>query len=87
MKASPDTAGCWVAGDWGQYATGRVIVLASCYGYAPAAYDPDDFEQVCEEADAAEAWMNEHVAPEGYSFGWYDGEFFLWADNEWEMGL
>jgi len=29
-----------------------------------------------------ENWLNEHIAPEGYSFGWHDGEFFL-QSAEW----
>lgn len=32
----------------------------------------------------AETYLNEHVAPEGWSFGWNDGEFYLWPDSEWE---
>jgi hypothetical protein len=28
-------------------------------------------------ADKAEAYLNEHVAPYGFEFGWHDGEFFL----------
>lgn len=31
----------------------------------------------------AENWLNETVAPEGYSFGWNNGEFFLWSTGEW----
>lgn len=37
-------------------------------------------------ADAAEEWMNENVAPDGYSFGWNDGEFFLGSSEWWEEG-
>ena len=35
-------------------------------------------------ADNAEVWLNENVAPTGYSFGWHDGEFFLWSDLAWQ---
>ncbi len=41
------------------------------------------YEWVVDLADNAEVWMNEHVAPEGHSFGWHDCEFFLWTDKEW----
>ena len=44
----------------------------------------DEFEALSEASDEVETWLNEHVAPEGYSFGWYEGEFYLWADTEWE---
>ncbi len=33
-------------------------------------------------ADMAEDWMNEHVAQEGFSFGWKSGELF-YMNNEW----
>jgi hypothetical protein len=28
--------------------------------------------------DRAQQWLNENIAPEGWAFGWCDGEFFLW---------
>jgi hypothetical protein len=34
--------------------------------------------------DTAEAYLNEHAAPAGLSFGWHDGEFFLWSTEDWE---
>lgn len=40
-------------------------------------------EFVYEVADEAVRWMNENVAPEGYSFGFFEGEFFLWANTQW----
>lgn len=53
-------------------------------------YMTDDEEEALYEAsDAVEEWLNENVAPEGYAFGWHDGEFFLWSDYDWrepEMG-
>lgn len=30
-------------------------------------------------------FLNEHIAPEGFAFGWVDGEMFLWPDSEWEQ--
>lgn len=36
-----------------------------------------------EMADKAETWLNDNVAPEGYSFGWHDGEFYLWSTADW----
>ncbi len=43
-----------------------------------------EFEYIMDLADEAEVWMNEAIAPTGYSFGWHDGEFFLWSDQDWE---
>lgn len=28
-------------------------------------------------ADQAETWLNDHIAPDGWSFGWIDGDFCL----------
>lgn len=41
-------------------------------------------EIVFDATDEAENWLNENIAPEGFSFGWYDGEFFLWSLESWE---
>lgn len=38
-------------------------------------------EILSDAADEVESWMNANVAPEGYYFGWEDGEFFLRAND------
>lgn len=49
---------------------------------------PDDIHEHVLGADGlvdhATDWLNDHIAPEGYRFGWHDGEFFLWTDVTWE---
>jgi hypothetical protein len=35
-------------------------------------------------ADRAEEWLNDNVAPEGWAFGWHDGEFYFWSASTWE---
>ncbi len=35
-------------------------------------------------ADQAAQWLTDNVAPDGWSFGWYDGEFFLQTDEWWQ---
>lgn len=35
-------------------------------------------------SDKAENWLNENAAPDGFSFGWWEGEFFLWTTEQWE---
>jgi hypothetical protein len=40
-----------------------------------------EHEVLHECAGDAEEWLNSHAAPEGYSFGWHDGEFFLRQDD------
>lgn len=46
----------------------------------------DEYWLLADLGNNVEAWLNENVAPEGYSFGWYEGEFYLWADSQWEDG-
>lgn len=36
-----------------------------------------------EMADSAEEWLNAHVAPDGFTFGWHDGSFMLWSVADW----
>ena len=43
-----------------------------------------ELENMEQAADDVENWLNENIAPEGFSFGWYDGEFFLWSDESWD---
>ena len=44
----------------------------------------EQWEWLMDAADMVEQWLNENVAPEGFSFGWHDGEFFLWSTESWE---
>lgn len=46
--------------------------------------DDDEWEILLDSDDDVTAWLNAHVAPTGYAFGWFDGEYFLWAIEEWE---
>jgi hypothetical protein len=43
----------------------------------------DEDEALTEASDSVETWLNDNVAPAGYLFGWEDGEFFLWSDEQW----
>lgn len=101
-KAVPSDAGCYVDGQWGQYATARMIGVAKSFGYADAesidlaerklaamlpsiapGLTDDEEESLVFCADDAEQWLNTEIAPDGYSFGWFDGEFFLQSDEWW----
>lgn len=42
----------------------------------------DDYEALGSAMDEVESWLNANVAPEGFLFGWFDGEFFLSADTD-----
>jgi hypothetical protein len=50
---------------------------------APSLTD-DEHEALSDASDSVEAWLNDNVAPDGYAFGWLDGEFYLWSDEQWE---
>lgn len=56
--------------------------LASMANGAPDIAD-HEHEELAWTADDVEIWMNDHLAPEGMTFGWHDGEFFLMADDDW----
>lgn len=42
------------------------------------------WEQRSEATDAIERWLNNHTETDGYTWGWHDGEFYLWPDDTWE---
>lgn len=46
----------------------------------------EEEEKLSDAADSVELWMNENIAPEGYQFGWEDGEFFFCQDTWWNAG-
>jgi hypothetical protein len=58
--------------------------MAACARPGVEDISDDEEEQLSWTADDVEAWMNDNCAPEGFSFGWFDGEFFLWSDTQWE---
>jgi hypothetical protein len=103
VKATPADAGCYVDGQWGQYAVAHMIERATEFGFTDDALEDiaarhlatigpsdapyitdDEHDVMIDGSDDAEAWLNEHAAPEGYSFGWLDGEFFLASTAWWE---
>lgn len=94
-KWTTDEAGCLIGGHHGWHGHAYKLDLAVQSGY-PITKDQqlvldcyrtgmpecDDCpDRMPDLMDKAEAWMNEHCAPEGYSFGWHEGEFFLQPDS------
>jgi hypothetical protein len=78
-------SGCWIDGHWGWRGSARLIELAKEFGWSDWTSDlREDDEFIHEVADIAEQWMNNSVAPDGHSFGWFDGEWFLWPYSTWE---
>jgi hypothetical protein len=95
VKATTEDAGCWVDGVRGWHALAYMVVNLATHrcGYPLSdedramveLYDAgqrDLTDEVHEIADEAEAWLNEHVAPDGYTFLWIDGDFCLIDDEE-----
>ena len=78
IKPDPSDAGCWLDNSRGRYLAGDIVEEAIAWGYRPSpeynkALDEldevDSWEYIQDEADDAEEWMNEHVAPKGFYFG------------------
>ena len=104
MTKSQIVPGCYVGGSWGQYATARMIQIASeSWGYddhgvtllAQRKLDSmmpsrnielteDEEQELSDHDDDVVNWLNENVASEGHSFGWYDGEFFYQSQEWWD---
>ena len=101
-KATPDEAGCYVDGSWGQYGIAHMIFRAKEFGYDDEeaialaskhldsmhghneGLSTDEYWLLGDYTNEAEAWLNENAAPEGFYFGWLDGEFFLQSEEWWE---
>lgn len=90
-------AGCWIDGHWGHYASAKLILIASAYGwqdptvplaeqYMNAEITDEEYDELFYGSDAALDYLDT-LAPPHYSFGWYDGELFLWCDEDWEYNL
>jgi hypothetical protein len=89
--------GCYVDGGWGHYGLTRLIEVAETGGfpvrqfvrpaiaaYVDHNYSDADYELIVEEADLAEAWLNENIAGSDEAFGWYEGAFYLWPLTTWQ---
>lgn len=37
--------------------------------------------------DYAVDWLNDHVAPDGYAYGFHDGDFFFQSDEWWDQDV
>lgn len=58
--------------------------LAEMYPHNGEPLSDDEHEALTDATDDAEAWLNANAAPDGFSFGWHDGEFYLWSNENWE---
>lgn len=99
-KEAEAQAGCWIAGHRGMYGVTDLINTARRRGFDVSDDDSlaierytsstevaheSDGDTVLWLADKAEGYLNDEVAPEGWSFGWADGEFFLRSAADWEV--
>lgn len=87
----PKNAGCLLDEHHGHAANSSAIIqLAAREGWQPGWEDALAYAKEGVQggetqdwlADQAMEWLNENIAPEGFSFGWYSGNFFL-MDEEW----
>lgn len=64
---------------------GMLAWLNSSNPYDDAeALSDEMFSRLLDAAEDAEQWLNDNVAPDGYSFGWHEGDFMLWDAASWE---
>lgn len=79
------TTGCLADGRFGPDECGRDILhWAIACGWpnpGPVVAGSDEFWW---DVEMAEEWLNEHVAKDGYSFGWHDGDFVYQSTAWWE---
>lgn len=74
-----------IADEYGWHDT-QAIDLATRHLAAMGASDApglsdDEYEALSDATDDAERWLNEHVAADGFAFGWYDGELFYQSES------
>ena len=86
-------AGLWIVGH--ANIDRSIIELAGSYGFEVPkdvmtlmdglpSITMEELEYIFDVVDEAENWLQENVAPEGYSFGWSDGDFYLLSDSNWQ---
>lgn len=78
--------GCVIDGIHGIYAGQLLCQYAEAHGWVSLfGWDSDwdaDKRQWVE--DSAMDFLNDHVARNGYYFGWFDGNVMYWSDTDWE---
>lgn len=59
--------------------------LARVYGW-DGTWSQEDNENgnIVDISDEAMEWLDLNVAEDGYRFGWWEGNFMYWSDEEWE---
>jgi len=78
-RCGPEDSGCWLDSARGQYIGEAVQEIAADHGWAGERLEVDH-EHYCEAWDEAENWLNEHAAPDGFSFCSNEcGDWGLWA--------
>jgi hypothetical protein len=60
-----------------------VVMAALLDSYDDHSHEPNfNGEAIIEESDRAIDWLNEHQAVDGHTWGWNDGDFGLYPDEE-----
>lgn len=75
--------GCIFDSHHGIYIPEMICELATTYGWK-GSWSEENGDDLIEASDEAIAWMNDNVAHGEYSFGWWDGDFVLWSEKDWE---
>lgn len=76
--------GCVIDGIHGIYAGQLLCQYAEAHGWVSLwEWDADSVDSD-ELEDSAMDFLNDHVARNGYYFGWFDGNVMYWSDTDWE---
>lgn len=75
-------AGCYVDELNGVYAPLEACKMARRFGWSGRM--PTDIEDSWEQSDEALDWLNENVADDEHSFGWYNGGLYYWSITDWQ---
>ena len=85
-KITEAEAGVWIGEMSIREGDVALVRIAAAYGFeVPQEYsDASSNDEVEMTASDAVAFLNS-IAPEGYSFGWYEAQFYLLDDAEWQQ--
>lgn len=74
--------GCYVDELHGVYAPMEACKVARGFGWSGR--QPTDIEDSWYQEEEATEWLNDNVADDDHSFGWYNGGFYYFSNKWWE---
>ena len=74
--------GCYVDGTHGMYSAMEACRIARELGWD--GQQPTDIEDSWYQEQVATDWLNENVATDNHSFGWWEGAYLYMPQTWWE---